>query len=158
MLATTKPLFTAAKAFAEAKVPSPWRTRAMQRIKLLVHRGEIFLGKGRRALQKLAIFFTIFGPLKAHFLKLINFGSLDLSKVQFWRKNTLLKVSPLFLLNHLRVCDFVHFYFGFGVILKNPSTRGPHSTLKLSLEHSSSHICFVSLTLTLFSSISLLWM
>ena len=39
------------------------------------------------------------------------------------------------------------------MILKNLSTRGPHSTLELSLEHSSSHICFVSLTLTLFSSL-----
>ena len=38
------------------------------------------------------------------------------------------------------------------MVLKNLSTRGPHSTLELSLEHSSSHICFVSLTLTLFSS------
>ena len=41
----------------------------------------------------------------------------------------------------------------FGVILKNSSIRGPHLTLELSLEHFSSHICFVSLTLALFSFI-----
>ena len=40
---------------------------------------------------------------------------------------------------------FFHLDFGFGVILKNPSTRGPHSTLEVSLEHFSSHIRFVSL-------------
>ena len=34
------------------------------------------------------------------------------------------------------------------MILKNLSTRGPHSNLELSLEHSSSHIIVVSLTLS----------
>ena len=97
-------------------------------------------------------------PSLAHFPMHINSSSLDLFRVRILRENTLLRVSPLFFLNHFRGCDFVHFYFGFGVILKNPSTRGPHSTLELSLEHFSSHIRFVSLTLTLSSSLSLLWM
>ena len=68
----------------------------------------------------------------------INICILDLFRVGFLRENTLLRVSHLFFLNHFRVCDFVHFYFGFGVILKNPSTRGPHSTLEVSLEYFSS--------------------
>ena len=53
------------------------------------------------------------------------------------------------LLEPLRVCVFVHLYLGFGVILKKPSTKGPHSNLEPSLEHFSSQIHFVSLTLTL---------
>ena len=71
------------------------------------------------------------------------------------RENTLLRVSPLFFLNHFRVCDFIHFYFGFGVILKNSSTRGSPITLELSLEHFSSHIRFVSLTFLLISFITM---
>ena len=84
-------------------------------------------------------------PSLAHFPRPINICSLDVIRVQILRENTLLRVSPPFFLNHFRVCDFVHFYFGFGVILKNSSTRGPHSTVELSLEHLSSHIHFVSL-------------
>ena len=80
----------------------------------------------------------------------INSSFLDLFRVHFLRENTFLKVSPFFCLNHFRVCDFVHFYFGFGVILKNQSTRGSSTTLELSLEHFSSHIHFVSLTLSFF--------
>ena len=74
-------------------------------------------------------------------------------RVQFLGGRTpSLGFSPLFFLNHFRALVFVYFYFGFGIILKKPSTRGPHSTLELSLEHFSSQICFVSLTLTLISS------
>ena len=50
-------------------MPLPRRTKAMKKRKLLVHRGE-----GRRALQKLAFFFSpFFAFLKAHFLRPINF-------------------------------------------------------------------------------------
>ena len=88
----------------------------------------------------------------------INISFLDLFRVRVLRENTLLNVSYLLFLNHFRVCDFVHFYFEIFVISNNPSTRGPHSTFELSLKHSLFRIHFVSLSLTLFSSLSLLWM
>ena len=47
-------------------------------------RMRLHLYEGHRALQKLDIFFLPFWTLlKAHFLKPINFGSLDLSRVRF---------------------------------------------------------------------------
>ena len=83
-------------------------------------------------------------PSFTYFPRIINTCSLDTSRVLILRENTLLRVSHLFFLNHFRVFDFVHFYFGFGVILKNLSTRGPHSSLELSLKHFSSHSLLIS--------------
>ena len=100
----------------------------------------------------------MFEPIISQFPLPINRYFADISRVRFFRENTLLRVSPLFFLNRFRFCDFVHFSFEFDVILKNQSTRGPPTTLEPSLEHLSSHIHFVSLNLTLFSSLSLLWM
>ena len=48
---------------------------------ILLRRMSLRLGEGRWALQKLAILLPFFAILKAHFLKPINGGSLDLSRV-----------------------------------------------------------------------------
>ena len=48
-------------------------------------------------------------PSLAHFPNAKNICSLHLSRVRIWNENNLLRVSPLFFLNHLRVCDFVYF-------------------------------------------------
>ena len=48
----------------------------------------------------------------------INSSFLDFFRVPILRETTLIRVSPLFFLNNFRVGDLVHFYFGFGVILK----------------------------------------
>ena len=44
---------------------------------------------------------------------------LDISRVRFFKENTLLRVSPLFFLSYSRVFYFVPFYFGFGVDIEN---------------------------------------
>ena len=87
----------------------------------------------------------VLSPSLAHFPMHINNSLLELFRAQILRENTLPRFSPLFFFNHFRVCDFVHFYFGFSVILKNPSTRGPHLTMELSLTISPrfSHLIFV---------------
>ena len=112
------------------------------------------IGKERWAGVENVTFWPILSPF---FHLLYMYMSETMRGFDFWWENTLFMVSPPFL-NHLGFVFIFIFYLVFGVILKKPSTRGPHSTLEPSLEYFSYQIRFVSLTLTLFSSLSLLWM
>ena len=70
-----KPLFAVAKAFTLAN-----QSHAKKKATASPRRMSLCLGEGRQALKNLAIFFLpILALLKAHFLKPINFGSLDFS-------------------------------------------------------------------------------
>ena len=66
-------------------MPSPWRNQSHAKKKAIGSPRimNLRLGEGHCALKKLAIFLPFLALLKAHFLKLINFGSLDLPRVQF---------------------------------------------------------------------------
>ena len=55
--------------------------------------------------QQTSSFEPIIGLFPLH----INSSLLDLFRAGFLKENTLLTVSPLFFLNHFRVCDFVYF-------------------------------------------------
>ena len=103
----------------------------------------VHLGEERRAGAKNDAFWPILSPF-FHLLYMYMFKTMR--GFDFWWENTLLRVSPPFFLNHVGFVFLFIFYSGFGIILKTPSTRGPHSTLEPSLKNFSYQIRFVSLT------------
>ena len=63
----------------------------------------------------------------------INSSLLDLLRVQFLRENTLLRVSPLFLLNHfLGFLVLLDLELLFEAELEDPTTRGYLVVVELS--------------------------
>ena len=93
---------------------SPRRRPTFTEAKMFL-KGETTLhrGKGRKQQKTTLRFASTKDVFLAHLWPIfhlrINICILDLMRVRFWKKNTLLRVSPLFFLSHSRVFDFVPF-------------------------------------------------